>query len=88
MLTLVHTFPINYLKLALQSKLQSIGDCILEISIQKWQSVRCSKDCPDVALDAVVGLCQGLTPVNRGVVVRTLAQMQLNEETSNSNQGW
>nr|NP_610342.1 Acetyl-CoA carboxylase, isoform A [Drosophila melanogaster]AAF59155.2 Acetyl-CoA carboxylase, isoform A [Drosophila melanogaster] len=45
------------------------------------------EDCPDVALDAVVGLCQGLTPVNRGVVVRTLAQMQLNEETSNSNQG-
>ncbi|XP_016943121.3 acetyl-CoA carboxylase isoform X1 [Drosophila suzukii] len=45
------------------------------------------EDCPDVALDAVVGLCQGLTPVNRGVVVRTLAQMQLNEETSNSTQG-
>jgi len=45
------------------------------------------QDCPDVALDAVVGLCQGLTPVNRGVVVRTLAQMQLNEETSNSTQG-
>ncbi|XP_030553828.1 acetyl-CoA carboxylase isoform X1 [Drosophila novamexicana] len=45
------------------------------------------EDCPDVALDAVVGLCQGLTPVNRGVVVRTLAQMQLNEESSANTQG-
>ncbi|XP_015039536.2 acetyl-CoA carboxylase isoform X1 [Drosophila pseudoobscura] len=45
------------------------------------------EDCPDVALDAVVGLCQGLTPVNRGVVVRTLAQMQLNEESSSNTQG-
>lgn len=40
-----------------------------------------------MALDAVVGLCQGLTPVNRGVVVRTLAQMQLNEESSANTQG-
>ncbi|XP_064542878.1 acetyl-CoA carboxylase isoform X1 [Drosophila montana] len=45
------------------------------------------EDCPDVALDAVVGLCQGLTPVSRGVVVRTLAQMQLNEESSANTQG-
>ncbi|XP_065368602.1 acetyl-CoA carboxylase isoform X2 [Calliphora vicina] len=43
------------------------------------------EDCPEVTLDAVVGLCQNLTSVNRGVVVRTLAQLQLNEEAGNSN---
>lgn len=37
-----------------------------------------------MTLDAVVGLCQGLSPVNRGVVVRTLAQMELTEEASTS----
>ncbi|KAL9876922.1 acetyl-CoA carboxylase isoform 1-T1 [Glossina fuscipes fuscipes] len=40
------------------------------------------EDYPEVTLDTVVALCQGLTSVNRGVVVRTLTQMQLNEETS------
>ncbi|GBP96447.1 Acetyl-CoA carboxylase [Eumeta japonica] len=45
-------------------------------------------DCPEVTLDAVVGLCQNLTSVNRGVVVRTLAQLQLNEEAGTTvNQG-
>ena len=46
------------------------------------------QECPEMALDAVVGLCQGLSPVNRGVVVRTLTQLQLNEESAaNSTQG-
>ncbi|KAM7345539.1 acetyl-CoA carboxylase isoform 1-T1 [Cochliomyia hominivorax] len=43
------------------------------------------EDCPEVTLDAVVGLCQNLTSVNRGVVVRTLAQLQLNEEAGTTN---
>ncbi|XP_055920497.1 acetyl-CoA carboxylase isoform X2 [Eupeodes corollae] len=41
------------------------------------------QECPEVALDAVVGLCQNLTPVNRGVVVRTLAHLELKENESN-----
>ncbi|CAD7013619.1 unnamed protein product [Ceratitis capitata] len=43
------------------------------------------EDCPDVALDAVVSICQGLTPMNRGAVVRTLTQLELNEETTATN---
>ncbi|XP_049317448.1 acetyl-CoA carboxylase [Bactrocera dorsalis] len=43
------------------------------------------EDCPDVSLDAVVSICQGLTPMNRGAVVRTLTQLELNEETTASN---
>lgn len=41
------------------------------------------EECPDVALDTVIGLCQTLTPNQRGEVVRTLAQLDL---SSNSEQ--
>lgn len=34
------------------------------------------KECPEVALDAVVGLCQALSPSQRGEIVRTLAQLE------------
>lgn len=43
------------------------------------------QECPEVALDAVVRLCQDLTPVNRGFVVRTLAQLELSENEPTSN---
>ncbi|CAD7077022.1 unnamed protein product [Hermetia illucens] len=42
------------------------------------------KDCPDVALEAVVGLCQALSPVNRNLVVRTLTQLELGESDPNA----
>lgn len=41
------------------------------------------EECPDVALDTVVGLCQTLSPANRAEVIRTLAQLDL---SSNSEQ--
>lgn len=41
------------------------------------------EECPDVALDAVIGLCQTLSSNQRGEVVRTLAQLDL---SSNSEQ--
>lgn len=41
------------------------------------------EECPDVALDAVIGLCQTLSSTQRGEVVRTLAQLDL---SSNSEQ--
>jgi hypothetical protein len=34
------------------------------------------QECPDVALEAVVGLCKNLTAHNRSEVVRTLAQLE------------
>lgn len=34
------------------------------------------EECPEVALDAVVELCQALLPAQRGEVVRTLAQLE------------
>lgn len=34
------------------------------------------QECPEVALDAVVGLCQALLPSQRGEIVRTLAQLE------------
>ncbi|CAG9801571.1 unnamed protein product [Chironomus riparius] len=34
------------------------------------------EECPEVALDAVVGLCSNLSAANRGEVVRTLAQLE------------
>lgn len=37
------------------------------------------EECPQVALDAVVGLCQALSPANRGEVVRALAQLEFGE---------
>ena len=37
------------------------------------------QDCPEMALDAVVGLCQALSPANRGEVVRALAQLEFGE---------
>lgn len=41
------------------------------------------EECPDVALDTVIGLCQTLSSTQRGEVVRTLAQLDL---SSNSEQ--
>jgi acetyl-CoA carboxylase / biotin carboxylase 1 len=44
-----------------------------------------SQECPEVALDAVVGLCQALLPAQRGEVVRTLAQLEFeNKESGHS----
>lgn len=43
------------------------------------------EECPDVALDAVIGLCQTLTSTQRGEVVRTLAQLDLSLENSEQN---
>lgn len=43
------------------------------------------QECPEVALDAVVGLCQALLPAQRGQVVRTLAQIEFeNKERGES----
>ncbi|XP_055374657.1 acetyl-CoA carboxylase [Condylostylus longicornis] len=41
------------------------------------------QECPEVALDAVVGLCQSLSPVNRSVVVQTLSRLELEKNESN-----
>uniref|UniRef100_W4VRL7 Putative acetyl-coa carboxylase n=1 Tax=Corethrella appendiculata TaxID=1370023 RepID=W4VRL7_9DIPT len=49
------------------------------------QILRSLEECPEVALDAVVGLCQSLSPVNRGEVVRTLAQLEFAEQDATSN---
>lgn len=38
-------------------------------------------ECPDVALDIVVGLCQTMTSSQRGEVVRTLTQIELTDDT-------
>lgn len=40
-------------------------------------------DCPDVALDAVIGLCEALSPANRGELVRALAQLDLSSSEQN-----
>lgn len=45
------------------------------------------EECPEIALDAVVGLCQTLSPTSRGEVVRTLAQLALAEEQEANNSG-
>ncbi|XP_063700172.1 acetyl-CoA carboxylase isoform X3 [Culicoides brevitarsis] len=45
------------------------------------------EECPEIALDAVVGLCQTLSPTSRGEVVRTLAQLALQEEQEANNSG-
>lgn len=37
-----------------------------------------------MALDAVVGLCQKLSPANRGEVVRTLAQLEFENKENHS----
>lgn len=42
------------------------------------------EECPDVALDAVIGLCQALSPANRGEVVRALAQLDLTNSEQNT----
>lgn len=39
------------------------------------------EECPDVALDAVIGLCQTLSSTQRGEVVRTLAQLDLSNNS-------
>lgn len=39
------------------------------------------EECPDVAMDAVIGLCQTLSDAHRGEVVRTLAQLDLSSNT-------
>lgn len=39
--------------------------------------------CPDIALDTVIGLCQTLSSTQRGEVVRTLAQLDLNNSEQN-----
>lgn len=38
------------------------------------------QECPEVALDAVVGLCQALSPAHRGEVVKTLSQLEFTEK--------
>lgn len=38
------------------------------------------EECPEVALDAVVGLCQALSPAHRGEVVKTLSQLEFTEK--------
>ncbi|XP_041773392.1 acetyl-CoA carboxylase-like isoform X2 [Anopheles merus] len=41
-------------------------------------------DCPEAALDAIVGLCQSLSPAQRGEVVKTLAQLDFNDKEHTS----
>lgn len=43
------------------------------------------EECPDVALDAVIGLCQTLSAPHRGEVVRTLAQLDLSASNNEQN---
>lgn len=38
------------------------------------------EECPDVALEAVIGMCEKLTPALRGVVVCKLAELPSNTE--------
>ncbi|KAL1397350.1 hypothetical protein pipiens_002541 [Culex pipiens pipiens] len=38
------------------------------------------EDCPEAALDAVIGLCQALSPAHRGEVVKTLSQLEFTEK--------
>ncbi|XP_058834759.1 acetyl-CoA carboxylase isoform X2 [Topomyia yanbarensis] len=38
------------------------------------------EECPEAALDAVVGLCQALSPAQRGEVVKTLSQLEFAEK--------
>lgn len=45
------------------------------------------QECPEVALDAVVGLCQALSPAHRGEVVKTLSQLEFTEKEHTS-MGW
>lgn len=40
------------------------------------QIQRSLEECPEVALDAVVGLCQALLPAQRGEVVRVLSSLE------------
>lgn len=42
------------------------------------------QECPEVALDAVVGLCQALSPAHRGEVVKTLSQLEFTEKEHSS----
>lgn len=42
------------------------------------------EECPDVALDIVVGLCQTMPSSQRGEVVRTLTQIELANDTEQS----
>ncbi|XP_031639002.1 acetyl-CoA carboxylase isoform X2 [Contarinia nasturtii] len=39
------------------------------------------EECPDVALETCIGLCQTLSSTQRGEVVRTLAQLELTNES-------
>ncbi|XP_053683269.1 acetyl-CoA carboxylase isoform X3 [Sabethes cyaneus] len=42
------------------------------------------EDCPEATLDAVVGLCQTLSPAHRGEVVKTLSQLEFTEKEHSS----
>lgn len=39
------------------------------------------EECPDIALDTVIGLCQTLSSTQRGEVVKTLAQLELSNNS-------
>lgn len=44
------------------------------------------QECPEVGLDAVVGICQALSPSNRAEILKyALAQLQLTESDSGNN---
>ncbi|XP_059611586.1 acetyl-CoA carboxylase [Phlebotomus argentipes] len=45
------------------------------------------EECPEVALDAVIGLCQALSPANRVEVVRTLTHLEIGDKESAQNLG-
>lgn len=46
--------------------------------------LRALQDCPDAALDLVTKICEGLTAAHRNVVVRKLAELELENPTANS----
>lgn len=44
------------------------------------------QECPEVGLDAVVGICQALSPNNRAEILKyALSQLQLTESDSGNN---
>lgn len=45
------------------------------------QILKSLHECPDVALDTVIGLCQTMSSTQRGEVVRTLAQLELSNDS-------
>lgn len=70
---------------------QKVPDSIVERNIASVkrdaiisQIKKSLEECPDIALDAVISLCEALSPANRGEVVRTLAQLDLNEKDTNN----